>query len=88
MSQMMKDTLGALADTSAYFGMIMADRSSSQTASSIKHGVTEYDAEAGIFRTHDFIHNGQKVDGMLGVFEKPHPRENDYGEHLMEVVQG
>ena len=88
MSQMMKDTLGALADTSAYFGMVMADRSSSQTASAIKHGVTEYDADAGIFRTKDFIYNGKKVDGLLGVFEKLMPSENVYGENLMEVFQG
>jgi hypothetical protein len=93
MSQMMKDTLGALADTSAYFGIVMADRSSSQTASSIKHGVTEYDAEAGIFRTKDFMYTGKdgetkKVDGLLGVFEKLMPSENVYGENLMEVFQG
>ena len=93
MSKMMKDTLGALADTSAYFGMVMADRSSSQTASAIKHGVTEYDAKAGIFRTKDFMYTGKdgitkKVDGMLGVFEKLMPSENVYGENLMEVFQG
>ena len=88
MSKMMKDTLGALADTSAYFGMVMADRSSSQTASAIKHGVTEYDAKAGIFRTKDFMYEGKKVDGLLGVFKSLMPSENVYGENLMEVFQG
>ena len=85
MDKMMRDTLGTLADSSAHFAMIMSDRSSNLTAASIKHGIPV--RRDGMFKTEDFMYDGNKVDGLLGVFEKLMPSENVFNENLLEVWQ-
>ena len=77
----MRDTLGTLADSSAHFAMIMSDRSSNLTAASIKHGIPV--RRDGMFKTEDFMYDGNKVDGLLGVFEKLMPSENVFNENLL-----
>ena len=88
MDNMIREKLGTLADSSAFFAMIMGDRASNQTAGSIKHGVTSYDSKAGIFKVKDFVYQGKKVDGLLGVLKPLMASENVYGEPLLEVFQG
>ena len=88
MDNMIREKLGTLADSSAFFAMIMGDRASNQTAGSIKHGVTGYDSKAGIFKVKDFVYQGKKVDGLLGVLKPLMASENVYGEPLLEVFQG
>ena len=85
MDKMMRDTLGTLADSSAHFAMIMSDRSSNLTAASIKHGIPV--RRDGMFKTEDFIYDGNKVDGLLGVFKNLMPSENVFNENLLEVWQ-
>ena len=95
MDQMMRKTLNTLADSSAYFGMIMSDRSKNMTAGSLKGGIVDY--SEGMFKTKDFIYQSErdkklgikprKIDGFLGVLKPLMPSENVFGENLIEVFQ-
>ena len=87
MDKLMREKFNTLADSSALFAMFMADRSKNLTAGSIKSGVAYYDKEAGIFRVKDFVYEGEKIDGLMGVIRPLFASENVFGEPLLEVFQ-
>ena len=85
LEQMSKNFANHLGNSSAMSAALMADRAKAILGAAIKYGTPTY--KNGTVYVEDFIHNGKKYRGLMGLMAPLHPGGNQYEVSLEELAK-
>ena len=85
LESMSKNFMNHLGNSSAMSAALMTDRAKAILGAAIKYGTPTY--KNGTVYVEDFIHNGKKYRGLMGLMAPLHPGGNQYEVSLEELAK-
>jgi len=85
LENMSKNFMNHLGNASAMSAALMTDRAKAILGAAIKYGTPTY--KNGTVYVEDFIHNGRKYRGLMGLMAPLHPGGNQYETSLEELAK-